>query len=186
MPTVLVNNDDLTVLGPPETTEVLVDIGPKGDRGSQIFVGLGNPNSVSIGQTPELNDIYINATPGTEYSYLYQYVSEPGGNTWVEVLKISPTIYAKLHTVSFVDGAGTVEIPISDITSISGGDLDPENFNIQYQITGSNPISSAMAIPSITGGDTNLEINISAMEYDGGWQNIDENRTVHIFISIML
>lgn len=187
MPTVLVSNDDLTVLGTPEVAEVLVDIGPQGDRGSQIFVGLGNPNDIEIGQTPELNDLYINAAPGADYSYLYQYVSEPGGNTWTEVLKVNPTIYSKLHTVTFTAGTGTITIPIANITSISGASLNPEDFNIQYQITGNNPIASAMSVPTITGGDTNLEIDISAMEYDGGWQNIDgEDRTVHVFVSIML
>lgn len=187
MPTVLLSNDDLTVLGPPETTEVLVDIGPKGDRGSQIFVGLGNPNTVEIGQQPELNDLYINASPGADYSYLYQYVSEPGGNTWVQILKINPSVYSKLYTAAFVNGETTITIPIASITSIDGASLEPENFNIQYQITGNNPIASSASVPEITSGNTNLQINLKAIEYDGGWQNIDgEDRTVHIFISIML
>ena len=43
MPDVLLNNDDITVLGPPETVELLVDIGPTGTRGSQVFVGVGDP-----------------------------------------------------------------------------------------------------------------------------------------------
>ena len=40
MPEVLLSNDDITVLGPPPIIEVLVDIGPKGTRGSQFFVGV--------------------------------------------------------------------------------------------------------------------------------------------------
>ena len=61
MPEVLISTDNITVVGPPNTIEVLVDIGPAGTRGSQTFVGVGNPNSVNIGQTPLLNDLYINA-----------------------------------------------------------------------------------------------------------------------------
>jgi hypothetical protein len=85
---VVLNNDDVTVLAPPAIIEVLVDIGPQGTRGSQFFVGVGNPNSVNIGQTPNLNDLYINTSPGGELGYLYQYQSQPGGNVWVEVLEI--------------------------------------------------------------------------------------------------
>ena len=59
MPDVLLSNDDVTVLGPPSVVEVLVDIGPSGTRGSQVFVGVGDPNIISIGQTPLLNDLYI-------------------------------------------------------------------------------------------------------------------------------
>ena len=57
---VLLNTEDVVVLGPPQTIDVLVDIGPQGTRGSQIFVGVGDPNSVEIGQTIRLNDLYIN------------------------------------------------------------------------------------------------------------------------------
>ena len=42
---VLVNTDDITVLGPPAQVNVQLDIGATGNRGSQIFVGTGNPNS---------------------------------------------------------------------------------------------------------------------------------------------
>ena len=70
MPDVLLDNDDITVLGPPETLELLIDIGPEGARGSQIFVGVGNPNTEEIGQTPLLNDLYINTSPGADYGYL--------------------------------------------------------------------------------------------------------------------
>jgi hypothetical protein len=83
-------DDDIVVFGPPDVVEVLVDIGPTGTRGSQVFVGVGNPNTVEIGQTPLLNDLYINASPGADYGYMYQYVSEPGGNTWIQILEISP------------------------------------------------------------------------------------------------
>ena len=104
MPTVLLSNDDITVLGPPSTVELLVDIGPTGTRGSQVFVGNGNPNDIEIGQTPLLNDLYLNIGSGEEYSYLYQYVSEPGGNTWIAVLKMTPTLYSNITPLTFTTG----------------------------------------------------------------------------------
>ena len=69
---VLLNTDDVVVLGPPETINVQVDIGPTGQRGSQVFVGSGDPNVVDIGQTPIYNDLYINTSPGGELGYLFQ------------------------------------------------------------------------------------------------------------------
>ena len=72
MPEVLLSNDDVTVLGPPEIVELQVDVGATCVRGSKVFFVAGNPNSIDIGSTPLLNDTYINISPGENYSYLYQ------------------------------------------------------------------------------------------------------------------
>jgi hypothetical protein len=187
MTDVVLSNDDLTVLAGPSTVELLVDIGPTGTRGSRFFVGVGNPNSVG-GLNPILNDMYINAAPGANYGYLYQYISEPGGNSWVEVLKINPTIYSKLHIVTFASGtsasmgSGSVIIPIADISTASG--LSAENFSIQYSIQNANPIASSLSSVEISG--TDLVINIEASEYDGTWGPLDAETSVHIFISVVI
>jgi hypothetical protein len=181
---VLLANDDITVLGPPEIVELSIDMGAKGTRGSQIFVGAGNPNIISIGQTPLLNDMFINAAPGSNYGYLYQYVSQPGGNTWIEVLRINPVIYSENRLVTFTSGSGSAVIPISDIVSVTGDPLTAANFNVQYSIANSNPVSSAMTIPAVSGD--NLTIDIEAIEYaSSSWQALDGDVTVHIFISIV-
>ena len=65
---VLLNTEDVVVLGPPETIDVLVDIGPQGTRGTKFIVGSGEPNpqtssGVLLGQTLILNDMYINVAP---------------------------------------------------------------------------------------------------------------------------
>ena len=77
MTDVVLSTDDLTVLSGPETIELLVDIGPTGTRGSKFFVGIGNPNSDDT-LDPLLNDLYVNSAPGSDYGYLYHYVSVPG------------------------------------------------------------------------------------------------------------
>lgn len=185
MPDVLLNNDDITVLGSPSVVELLVDIGPKGDAGSQVLVGLGNPNLISIGQTPKLNDLYINASPGANYGYLYQYVLQPGGETWVEVLKISPTIYTEVRTTVFSAGEATISIPIASITSVTG--LTASNFAVRYSIAHTNPVSSSMQIPALTGDEDTLVINLKAVESSSGtWQNLSSQVTVHLFISIVV
>jgi hypothetical protein len=183
MPEVLVSNDDITVLGPPSTIELLVDIGPQGTRGSQTFVGTGNPNSIEIGQTVNLNDLFINTSPGADYAYLYQYVSEPGGNTWTPVLKMNPVIFSKNYSVTFTSGSGSVVIPIDDITAAETAFV-ADNFSVQYSIAHTNPIASSMAIPAIAG--SNLTINLEAVEYASStWSALDEEVVVHIFITIV-
>ncbi len=183
---VLLNTEDVVVLGPPESVDVLIDIGPQGTRGSQFFVGVGNPNSVSIGQTPNLNDLYINTSPGGELGYLYQYRSEPGGNVWVEVLDIYPSVYSENAQVTFESGASEVIIPVADIVTVTGTPLVSENFSVQYSIAHTNPVASAMQIPALVGAGDNLVINLEAVEYAGGtWSALDSSVTIHFNITIV-
>jgi hypothetical protein len=188
---VLLNTEDVVVLGPPQTIDVLVDIGPQGTRGSKFIVGSGEPNpqtssGVLLGQTLILNDMYINVAPGANYGYLYQYVSQPGGNTWTQVLKVNPAIYSAVETVSFTSGAGAITIPISNIVTVSGSPLTASNFSVQFQIEGANPIASSMEIPALAGAGTNLVINFDAAQYSGGsWSALTGSKTVHLFISIV-
>ena len=188
---VLLNTEDVVVLGPPDLIDVLVDIGPQGTRGSKIIVGSGEPNAqtssgVLLATNLILNDIYINTSPGANYGYMYQYVSQPGGTTWVEILKVSPAIYSAVKTIAFSSGSGSTTIPISDIVTVSGSPLNSSNFNVQFQIEGANPIASSMERPALAGAGTNLVINFDAVQYSSGtWSNLTGNKTVHLFISIV-
>jgi hypothetical protein len=188
---VLLNTEDVVVLGPPETIDVLVDIGPQGTRGTKFIVGSGEPNAqtssgVLLGQTLILNDMYINVAPGVNYGYLYQYVSQPGGNTWTQVLQINPAIYSTVETIAFTSGAAAITIPISNIVTVSGSPLTASNFSVQFQIEGANPIASSMEIPALAGAGTNLVINFDAVQYSGGsWSALTGNKKVHLFISIV-
>jgi hypothetical protein len=187
MPDVLLSNDDVTVLGPPNIVEVLVDIGPTGTRGSQVFAGIGDPNIIEIGQTPILNDLYINASPGADYGYLYQYVSSPGGNTWIEILSVNPTIYSENHLTTFTSGVAQIVIPVADIITITGTPLSADNFSIRYSIAHDNPIASSMTIPALVGAGDNLVINLTAVESTAGvWSNLTGEVVTHIFISILV
>jgi len=181
MVNVLLSNDDITVFGPPETIELQLDIGPQGTRGSKFFVGAGDPNAqtsggVLGGQTIQLNDLYLNVSPSVTYGYIYQYVSEPGGNVWVEVLDINPTIYSNNYITTFEDGDAQIVIPVEDIVTISGTPLTAENFNVKYSIAYENPIASSMEIPALAG--SNLIINLHAVEYDSSsWLPLGDTGT---------
>ena len=66
---VLVNTEEITVLGPPPVVNVQLDIGATGVRGSKVFVGNGSPNSFMtngtiFNQDVYLNDLYINNSIG--------------------------------------------------------------------------------------------------------------------------
>lgn len=186
MPEVVLNTDNITVLAPPAVIEVLVDIGPRGIRGSQFFVGVGNPNSVNIGQTPNLNDLYINTSPGGELGYLYQYQSQPGGNLWVQVLDIYPSVYSENAQVTFESGSAEVVIPVADIVTVTGTPLTSDNFSVQYSIAHTNPVASAMQIPALVGAGDNLVINLEAVEYASStWSALDEAVTIHFNITIV-
>jgi len=190
MPDVLLSNDDITVLGPPAVVELLVDIGPSGTRGSQVFVGVGDPNSIVIGQTPLLNDLYINTSPGGELGYMYQYVSEPGGDTWIKVLDLNPSIYSINYEAIFSAGTTSITIPIADIVEVTGSPLTADNFNVQHSITHSNPIASSISIPALTGDGSNLVVDVTAVEYSSEsgpaeWLELDGYLTVHLVISIV-
>jgi hypothetical protein len=193
MPEVLVSTDDITVVGPPNIVEVLVDIGPTGTRGNRFIVGSGDPDlsttsGVLFGNTLILNDMYINIAPGADYGYLYQYVAQPGGNEWIQVLDMNPVIYSETHLTTYTAGVAQISIPISNIVSVSG--LTAENFNIQYSLAHSNPLASSMSIPALAGAGTNLVINFNAVEYDDDsgpaeWIPLDGAVTTHLFISIV-
>lgn len=185
MAEVLFNNENITVFGPPETLDVQVDIGPAGARGSQFFVGVGNPNLIEIGQTPEVNDLYLNASPGGEYGYVYQYISQPGGNTWIQVLNITPTTYSVNYDVTFTAGSGQVVIPVSNIVTVTGTPLVADNFSIQYSILGADPTASSISGVSISG--SNLIIDLDAIKYSGGsWSALAGTITVHLHITIVV
>jgi hypothetical protein len=190
MPDVLLSNDDITVLGPPSIIELLVDIGPSGTRGSQVFVGVGDPNSIVIGQTPLLNDLYINTSPGGELGYMYQYVSEPGGDTWIKVLDLNPSIYSINYEAIFSAGTTSITIPIADIVEVTGSPLTADNFNVQHSISHTNPIASSISIPALTGDGSNLVVDITAVEYSSEsgpaeWLELDGYLTVHLVVSIV-
>jgi len=185
---VLVNTDDITVLGPPAEVKVQLDIGATGVRGSQVFVGTGHPNEVSIGQTPILNDLYINNAPGDEYSYLYQYISSLGTNTWIPILKVNPTIYSANHLQTFTAGNTTITIPVASIVQITGTPLTEENFSIKFSIGHSNPVAASISTVAITGtSNENLSISLQAAELDAGiWEDLSATVTVHVLITVIL
>jgi hypothetical protein len=182
---ILLTTDDLAVLGGPETVNVEVDFGPTGDRGSQIYAVSGKPNNLNtyIPETPKVYDLAINIAPADEeYQFIYQYVDQ----SWIPLFKLISNFYSKNYTdASFVDGEWSILIPVNLITS---QDVTSENFNIQYSISGQNPIASSISVGeiSIGSGEQALPITFYASELIGStWTSVSATKTVHIFISMV-
>ena len=60
MADILLDTVDLTVFGGPTTVDVSVDFGAEGVRGSKIWSGPGAPEVYLVGQSIQINDLYIN------------------------------------------------------------------------------------------------------------------------------
>lgn len=171
MSEVLLSTEDLLVIGPPSEITVDLDIGAKGQRGSQIFLDMGKPSEVFEG-TPLPYDLYFNLNPlDSEYLNVYQYISVPiVGGSWVKVFKIFPNELRKNYTLDFNEGTAVKVINVTDILPLSlVATVDAENFNIVYSIENQNPIASSIDSVSVVVDEEtefiNLEIVIKAIEY---------------------
>ena len=100
---VVYSDDSLVVLGGPESINLEVDFGPKGDRGSRIYVGNGKPDNVDIGQTPNTFDVYINLLPSSdEYLNIYQYMEVLGTNQWETISRLNFNNYSEKIDIAFI------------------------------------------------------------------------------------
>ena len=188
---VIVSPDSLSLVGGPSSVNVEVDFGPAGTRGSQIFVGRGQPNNPAtvIGQTPNILDLYINLAPATiddEYLNVYQYQSIDGSNSWVRLFDLLPESLSVKRLTTFTTGSAVLNIPIADITSIVDG-LTSENFNVQFSVEGSKPIAAAISLSIVEVSQVqNLSVSITASELTGStWAALSGNKTVNLFITMV-
>jgi hypothetical protein len=188
---VIVSPDSLSLVGGPSSVNVEVDFGPAGTRGSQIFVGRGQPNNPAtvIGQTPNILDLYINLAPATiddEYLNVYQYQSIDGSNSWVRLFDLLPESLSVKRLATFTTGSAVLNIPIADITSIVDG-LTSENFNVQFSVEGSKPIAAAISLSIVEVSQVqNLSVSITASELTGStWAALSGNKTVNLFITMV-
>lgn len=187
---VILSSDDLVVLGGPEEVNVEVDFGPKGDRGSLIFVGNGKPDLVDIGQTPNTFDLYINLlTTDDEYLMMYQYVEVLGTIQWQTLTKLIPNTYVTNQSIDFTT-ANYFHIPIASIVDPSYvGSTDASNFSVQvtFATSAGYPIVSSIKTEVVTlSSIENLKITFYAKEFDGtNWIDITGSRTANLHISVV-
>jgi hypothetical protein len=193
----LLASEDLTVLGGPAAITVDVNIGPSGERGSNIFVGNGNPisNPDQLPVTPKIFDMYINTLPSdpdNEYLYMYQYINVSGTDTWVPAVKLLPNIHSTNRQAIFVDGKKTLNVKVTNIVSIDSiPNITSQNFNVQCSISGNlNPVSHVINLSELVldpgTGDYVLPIEVTAVEFfEGAWVNLENEVIVHLLITVV-
>lgn len=187
-------SDNVTVLGGPSEISVDVDFGPAGDRGSNFFVGNGNPNipTTVIGQTPQIFDMYINIAGASDEDslYLFQYQNVDGTNVWTKLIKLIPNTYSTNSTGTFTNGERLINIPIANVVpSEIIGSVTSSNFNVQHSVLGTLPVASSISIDTLdTDSESNiiLPITVYANEFDGSsWTALTGSRTVHLLITVV-
>lgn len=118
---IVLDSEDLLVLGPISNVELQTDIGPTGKRGSKFFVGSGDPNNFGVIPATEqiqIGDFFINSSTSSRYGWLYVY--QAGQNnvvSWVEAVRLQPSIYSNNIQIEFENGLASTPIPLADITS---------------------------------------------------------------------
>ena len=189
---VLLNNDDLIVLGGPQELNVELDYGPEGERGSLIFVGDGGPSELTIGQTPKAFDLYINmlrSDPNNEYLTIYSYIPGLTGLQWQAITKLIPNTYSANTSIDF-NSVNYVHIPITAIVDPSYvGNTDASNFsvNVTFATSAGLPIVSSIKTEIVLlNSIENLKITFYAKEFDGtDWVDISGPRTANLHISVV-
>lgn len=184
---VVVNTDDLVVLGPPSTIDVSVDIGQQGIRGATFYAGSGDPNVSGVlpsGISLIAGDLFINTSTAASYGWLYIYNPKVIGNQWDQVLRLQPPAYAGVSSGTFTTGTATFSIPLenivpSDITIVSEDELI-----VTITPKGANPIAASIVSKTIDG--TNFEFDVTGVSYSGGsWAALSGSVDFAVHISVV-
>ena len=185
---VVLESQEVVVLGGPSNIEVQLDTGATGTRGSLAYAGAGLPSSSTIPNYSSIlpGDLYVNTAPGVNYSWLYQYLVKPGGNTWEPILQLNPALFHAVYEVSFVSGIATISIPVSSIAAGSTA-LTADNFAVVCTFENVNPISFSISSKSVSGSPSNLVLEISALEYSSAsWIDfVSSDAKVALFIRVI-
>ena len=184
---VLVDSEDIVVLGPPTEIDVSLGVGERGTRGSKFFIGSGDPNTPGVIPSIEevfLGDVFINTSTASQFSWLYLYVFTPSGNIWTPALRLQPAIYVKNVDVTFNgSGIATLVVPLADIvadTTIT----DIDRFVVQVTAINSNPVAVAVNSKSIS--FSNLNVLIEAVQFSSSsWTALTGLVELGITISVV-
>lgn len=168
---VVVASDNVVVVGGPSAIDVSIDVGPQGQRGSQIFTGAGQPQDVFLPDV-QVNDLYINLKQSDlEYLYLYKYAGVNGQLAWSKVLRLVPNTVLTNPIVRFINGqahtmfdTGTgvfvirgLYFPLASLFPDGTLSISTNDLNVQHTVMSTLPVSSGIVLDSI---GTEFEIDI--------------------------
>jgi hypothetical protein len=193
---VLLSEESIDVIGGAPRVNVDINFGASGDRGSNIFVGAGNPNlpTALIPRTPQNYDMYINLAPNdSEYLFLYQYLNFGGTLSWVRLLRLVPNTFLENKLLNFVDGKAVYNVPVATVIPLASvGIYQPSNFNIQHRVTDSVPLATSTSVSSqfqlTEDGELVLPVTISAVGINpetGEWSNLSGPKVVNLLMTVI-
>lgn len=188
---VLLSSEEIDVLGGASAVNVSLSSGAKGDRGSYILVGAGDPNDsltyVPV-DSPKIYDMFINLSPDSDsYLYLFQYLNQDGVFQWVKLLRLVPNTFLDNYDGTFVDGAMAISIPIISIIPLaSSGIYTASNFNVQHTVVSSLPTASSITVDSLNLTTMTLNMTLRAVSYNGtSWSNMTGAGIVHLIVTVV-
>lgn len=189
---ILLASDSIDVLGGSQKVNVSLTSGSKGDRGSYILVGSGNPNDPLTyipTQKIQTYDMFINLNPNdVDYLYLFQYLNWDGQYQWVQLLRLIPNTFLDNYEGTYAGGAMPISIPLIDILPLSStGIYQKENFNIQHTVINSLPTASSIQVDSMNLDTMTLNMTLRAVQLNGStWENVpDGPGTVHLIVTVV-
>ena len=193
---VLVSSESIDVIGGAPRVNVDVNLGSTGERGSNIFVGAGNPNlpTAIIPRTPQTYDMYINLSPNDpEYLFLYQYLNYGGTFSWVRLLRLIPNTFLENRQLNFIDGQAIYNIPVATVIPLASvGVYQPANFNIQHRILDTSPVASSTSVASqfelTDDGQLILSVTVHAVSVNPStmvWSKLNGQKTVSFVLTVI-
>lgn len=186
----IVQDDNLTVYGPPQSLELAVDIGPKGDKGNKIYTGPGDPNvnsGIFINDPAQISDLFVRNDLGGDYGVVYQYKSVPGGNEWQAVLKFQPITYSAILQIPFTSGSASFSIPLTSLYVDAPLNLTAGDISIQLTPQHTSPVSVTVSNKVLTSGSSrSLQVSLLGKEISGSITNLAATISISVNISIVI
>jgi hypothetical protein len=203
---VLLNNSDISVIGPPDTVELQLDVGGKGARGSQIFSGFDNPNTTPPDEAVLPNDIFIRESQGQTEGYIYQYLSDgAGGFQWEKIGSLKPSIYSEVvslgasagslsasaGSLSASAGIYTYQVSISEaFTEYSATSISANNLHVQISTEFNDaPVVTSVKTKSVDNVSNVIDVGFYSIYYNSAstqWLDLsDTSAKHHVTLSLL-
>lgn len=182
---VVLNTDDIVVLGPPSVIDVSLDVGQQGTRGSTFYAGSGDPNSLDLSALDlESGDMFVNTSVASGYGWLYIYNPKLVGDQWDQVLRLQPPIYAGAHSGTFTTGTATFTIPLANIVPSDITVVSEANLIVNITPKNTNAVAASIVSKSISG--TNFQFVVKAASFNGStWSNLSGANDFLVHITVV-